>query len=152
MDAYLINARGYSAAGRQPPNSALEGTLAKLAPLSSALERFNGNELTSDTSGFMHRYYDWADFERFVEDIYQEDGNVVVERNVTEIDLYGAKRQTDIKITRQTKFHQFITLVECKRWKEPVSRDRVDVLAASIEALGATNGAIFTPALQSAPA
>lgn len=92
----------------------------------------------------MHKYYDWADFERFVQGLYEGDGNVLVERDVTETDRHGSKRQTDIKITRRVRFNTFTTLVECKRWKEPVSRDRIDVLAASIEALGASNGAIFT--------
>jgi Restriction endonuclease len=97
-----------------------------------------------DSSGFMHKYYDWAAFETFVKDLYEGDGEVTVQRDVTEVDRYGAKRQIDVKIVRRSRFHRFITLVECKRWKEPVSRDRIDVLASSIEALGATNGAIFT--------
>lgn len=58
------------------------------------------------------------------------------------MDRHGAKRQTDVKITRRTRFHQFVTLVECKRWKKPVSRDRIDVLATSIEVLGAHNDAV----------
>jgi len=97
-----------------------------------------------DSSGFMSKYYDWALFESFVNDLYEGDGDVTVQRDVTDIDRYGAKRQTDVKITRRSRFHQFTTLVECKRWKEPVGRDRIDVLASSIEALGANNGAIFT--------
>ncbi|WP_175128440.1 restriction endonuclease [Achromobacter piechaudii] len=92
----------------------------------------------------MSKYYDWASFETFVKDLYEEDGDVTVQRDVTDIDRYGAKRQTDVKITRRSRFHRFTTLVECKRWKEPVGRDRIDVLASSIEALGANNGAIFT--------
>lgn len=97
-----------------------------------------------DYSGFMNKYYDWALFETFVRDLYEGDGDVTVQRDVTDVDRYGAKRQTDVKITRRSRFHQFTTLVECKRWKEPVGRDRIDVLASSIEALGANNGAIFT--------
>ncbi|CAB3862833.1 hypothetical protein LMG1861_02351 [Achromobacter piechaudii] len=97
-----------------------------------------------DCSGYMSKYYDWASFETFVKDLYEEDGDVTVQRDVTDIDRYGAKRQTDVKITRRSRFHRFTTLVECKRWKEPVGRDRIDVLASSIEALGANNGAIFT--------
>jgi hypothetical protein len=96
------------------------------------------------TLGFMHKYFDWAAFETFVKELYEGDGDTVVERNVTEVDRYEAKRQTDVKITRRTRFHTFVTLVECKRWKEPVGRDRIDILAASIEALGANKGAIFT--------
>lgn len=97
-----------------------------------------------DVSGFMHKYYDWADFEVFVKGLYEDEGNVTVDRDVTEVDRYGATRQTDVKIVRRTRLHSFTTLVECKRWKDPVSRDRIDVLASSIEALGATNGAMFT--------
>jgi hypothetical protein len=97
-----------------------------------------------DPAGFMHKYFDWAAFECFVKELYEAEGEVFVERDVTQTDRYGAKRQTDVKITRRTRFHTFVTLVECKRWKEPVSRDRIDVLASSIEALGANKGAIFT--------
>ena len=97
-----------------------------------------------DSSGFMSKYYDWAAFESFVRDLHIGDGDVTVERDVTDQDRYGAKRQTDVKITRRTRFQVTTTLVECKRWKEPVSRDRIDVLASSIEALGANDGAIFT--------
>ncbi|MDR6447469.1 hypothetical protein J2794_003585 [Paraburkholderia terricola] len=92
----------------------------------------------------MHKYYDWAAFEVFVKDLYEGDGDVTVQRDITEVDRYGARRQTDVKIVRRSRFHKFTTLVECKRWKEPVGRDRIDVLASSIEALGANNGAIFT--------
>lgn len=95
-------------------------------------------------SGFMHKYYDWSAFEAFVKDLYAGDGDVTIEHNVTELDRYGAKRQIDVKIVRRVRFHRFTTLVECKRWKERVGRDRIDVLASSIEALGAHNGAIFT--------
>jgi restriction endonuclease Mrr len=97
-----------------------------------------------DTLGFMHKYFDWATFEGFVKELYEKDGDVVVERDVVEVDRHGAKRQVDVKITLRTRFHTFVTLVECKRWKDRVGRDRVDVLAASIEGLGANKGAIFT--------
>jgi hypothetical protein len=49
-----------------------------------------------------------------------------------------------VNIVRRVRFHRITRLVECKRWKDPVGRDRLDVLATSIEALGAQNGAIFT--------
>src|ERR1700730_14008332 len=97
-----------------------------------------------DLSGFMHKYYDWASFEVFVEELHQGDGDVTIQRDVTEVDRYGAKRQTDVKIVRRSRFQRITTLVECKRWKEPVGRDRIDILSASIEALSANNGAIFT--------
>ena len=96
------------------------------------------------TLGFMHKYYDWGAFEAFVGDLYAGEGDTSVERNVVEVDRHGAKRETDVKITRRARFHTYVTLVECKRWKEPVSRDRIDILGASIDALGANKGAIFT--------
>lgn len=96
------------------------------------------------TDGFMHKYYDWSTFEGFIKELYDGEGNIVVERDVTDIDRYGAKRQTDVKITRRTRFHTYVTLVECKRWKEPVGRDRIDVIASSVDALGANKGAVFT--------
>lgn len=97
-----------------------------------------------DQSGFMHQYYDWAAFENFVKELHEGDGDVTVMRNVTDVDRTGAKRQTDVKIIRRSRFQEFTTLIECKRWKEPVGRDRIDVLAASIDALAANAGAIFT--------
>jgi len=98
----------------------------------------------SDPSGFMHKFYDWAAFEVLVKELYEADGDVIVERDVLETDLHGALRQTDVKITRRTRFHTYTTLIECKRWKEPVGRDRIDVLATSIQELKANKGAIFT--------
>lgn len=95
-------------------------------------------------SGYMHKYLDWADFENFVKGLYENDGDTTVERDVTEVDRFGAKRQIDVKITRRSRFHKFVTIVECKRWKNSVSRARIDVLASTIEALGASNGAMFT--------
>ncbi len=97
-----------------------------------------------DPSGFMHQYYDWNAFERFIKELHAADGDVIVQHNVTEVDRYGAKRQIDVKIVRKSPLYTFTTLVECKRWKEPVGRDRVDVLAASLEGLAAHHGAIFT--------
>jgi len=49
-----------------------------------------------------------------------------IRRDVTEVDRYGAKRQIDVKIVRRSRFRRLTTIVECKRWKEPVSRDRID--------------------------
>lgn len=110
----------------------------------SVYDQQAGTRVIMSNLGFMHKYYDWAAFETFVKELYEEDGEVIVERDVTEVDRYNAKRQIDVKITRRTRFHTLVTLVECKRWKEPVGRDRIDVLSSSVEALGANKGAIFT--------
>lgn len=97
-----------------------------------------------DPSGFMHQYYEWGAFERFIKDLHDADGDVIVQHDVTEVDRHGAKRQIDVKIVRKLGLSTITTLVECKRWKDPVGRDRVDVLAAALEGLAAHHGAIFT--------
>jgi hypothetical protein len=93
---------------------------------------------------FIDKLVDWRDFERFVRDMYAEDPGLVVEHNVTEKGKSGARRQTDVRFTHKVQGHTFVTLVECKRWKSKVGRDRIDVLAASIEDLNASKGVIFT--------
>jgi hypothetical protein len=93
---------------------------------------------------FIDQLFDWREFEAFVQALYAEDPNLVVEHDVTEEGKSGARRQTDVKVTQRNKLHTFVTLVECKRWKDKVDRQRVDVLAASIEDLGASKGVIFT--------
>lgn len=43
-----------------------------------------------DVGGFMDQYYDWASFEKFVTELYEEEGEVTVQRDVTDVDRYGA--------------------------------------------------------------
>jgi hypothetical protein len=93
---------------------------------------------------FMHKLVDWRAFESFVTELYRSDPNLVVEHDVTETGKSGAKRQTDVKITHQVLMHKYVTLVECKRWKEKIDRSRIDVLASSVEDLGASKGVMFT--------
>lgn len=76
--------------------------------------------------------------------MYQEDPNLKVEHDVTLVGKSGAKRQIDVLITQETKLHKYMTLVECKRWKEKVNRGIIDILYASIEDLNASKGVIFT--------
>jgi hypothetical protein len=93
---------------------------------------------------FLDRLIDWQDFERFVRDMYAQDADLVVEHNVTEKGKSGAARQTDVKFTHRVAGMTYTTLVECKKWKQKVTRDRIDVLAASVEDLGASKGVMFT--------
>lgn len=76
--------------------------------------------------------------------MYQEDANLKVEHDVTLIGKSGARRQIDVLITQETKLHKYMTLVECKRWKEKIDRSIIDILYASIEDLNASKGVIFT--------
>ncbi|SEG75535.1 restriction endonuclease [Paenibacillus sp. UNC499MF] len=87
---------------------------------------------------------DWREFELFVQKLYQEDQNLKVEHDVTLVGKSGAKRQIDVLITQETKLHKYITLVECKRWKEKIDRTIIDILYASIEDLNASKGVVFT--------
>jgi hypothetical protein len=74
---------------------------------------------------------DWREFERFVRDLYARYPDLRVEHNVSERGRSGALRQTDVKFTHEAGGLNYVTLVECKRWKEKVTRDRIDVLAKS---------------------
>lgn len=87
---------------------------------------------------------DWQDFENFVKELYEQEGQFIVERNVTEKGKSGAKRQIDVKLTLKTSLHTYVTLIECKYWKDKIDRGIIDVLYASIEDLNASKGVIFT--------
>lgn len=93
---------------------------------------------------FLDQLVDWQDFERFVREMYAQDADLVVEHDVTEQGRSGARRQTDVKFTHRAAGMTYTTLVECKRWKEKVTRDRIDVLASSVDDLGASKGVMFT--------
>jgi hypothetical protein len=94
--------------------------------------------------GFIDQLVDWRAFEHFVRDMFGEDPDLVVEQDVLAVGKSGAKRQTDVKFTHRVGAMEYVTLVECKKWKEKVSRDRIDVLAASIDDLNAAKGVMFT--------
>src|SRR5689334_4758957 len=93
---------------------------------------------------FLDQLVDWRDFETFVRDLYAEDTNLTVEHDVTLRGKSGAARQIDVLFRHKAGGHTYLTLVECKRWKEPVSRDRIDVLVAAIKDLNASKGVLFT--------
>jgi hypothetical protein len=93
---------------------------------------------------FIDQLVDWRAFEDFVRELYAMDPNVVAERDVTEIGRSGARRQIDVKLTQVIDGAPKVTLIECKRWKKKVDRQRIDVLAAGVEDLGAARGIMFT--------
>jgi hypothetical protein len=93
---------------------------------------------------FIDRLIDWKDFERFVHDMYAEDERLEVEHDIIVTGKSGARRQIDVRFTHYVKDHTYITVVECKRWKEPVTRERIDILAATIEETDAVKGVMFT--------
>jgi len=95
-------------------------------------------------SEFIVKLIDWKEFELFIAELYKDSESVVVEHNVTLLGKSNAKRQIDVFITHSKKFHTYTTLVECKKWKKPVSRQTIDILHASIEDLNASKGVIFT--------
>ncbi len=93
---------------------------------------------------FLDKLIDWKDFEIFVADLYKNSEELTVEHNVTETGKSNAKRQIDVRVFQKTKLHTIKTIIECKRWKEKVDRQVIDVLFASVEDLNANKGAIFT--------
>lgn len=95
-------------------------------------------------SSFLEKLIDWKKFELFVADIYSESDEITVQHDLTLIGKSKAKRQIDVFVTQKTKLHTYTTIIECKRWKKPVTRQVIDVLFASVEDLNASKGVIFT--------
>jgi restriction endonuclease Mrr len=93
---------------------------------------------------FLAKLIDWRDFEKFVADLYRDSDELRVEHDVTLVGKSGARRQVDVLVHRRSKLHEDKFIVECKRWKDPVQRSRIDILAASVRDLNANRGAIFT--------
>jgi hypothetical protein len=95
-------------------------------------------------NSFIDRLIDWKDFEKFIAELYKDSDELIVEHDVSEFGKSGAKRQIDVRILQKTKLHIIKTIIECKRWKEKVDRQTIDILFASVEDLNANKGAIFT--------
>ncbi len=93
---------------------------------------------------FLNKIIDWKEFEKFVAELYKDDGDVTVEHNVTLKGKSGADRQIDVLITRRTKLHSYQTMVECKYWKNRVERSVVDIVYAGMDDLNISKGVIFT--------
>jgi len=95
-------------------------------------------------NSFLEKLIDWKEFELFVADIYSDADEITVEHDKTIKGKSNAKRQIDVFVTQKTKLHTYTTIIECKRWKKPVTRQVIDVLFASVEDLNANKGVIFT--------
>jgi hypothetical protein len=95
-------------------------------------------------SSFLEKLIDWKEFELFVALIYSESDEITVQHDLTLIGKSKAKRQIDVYVTQKNKLHTYTTIIECKRWKKPVTRQVIDVLFASVEDLNASKGVIFT--------
>lgn len=86
---------------------------------------------------------DWNGFEKLVAHLH-EDGEVTVSHNQTLTGKSGATRQIDVVVEHQKGPHKYLTLIECKYWKESVKREQIDVLHASMLDLNASKGVFFT--------
>jgi hypothetical protein len=93
---------------------------------------------------FLLKLIDWKEFELFVTELYKESDEVIVEHNVTEIGKSGVPRQIDVRVIHKTKLHSYKTIIECKSWKHPVDRAKVDILGSYMDDLNASKGVIFT--------
>ena len=90
-----------------------------------------------------HLVVDWDGFEALIARMH-EDGTVSVRRGVALDGKSGATRKIDVVLDHEQGPHSYRTLIECKLWGRRVERSDVDVLAASIDDLEASSGAIFT--------
>ena len=95
-------------------------------------------------SNFLDKLIDWKEFELFIKSLYAEDPSMTVKHNVTMVGKSGAKRQIDVLISHKSKLHTYVTVVECKRWKEKIDRSIIDILYATIEDINASKGVVFT--------
>jgi hypothetical protein len=86
---------------------------------------------------------DWGGFEKLVAKLH-ETGKVEVEHNVTLIGKSGAPRQIDVHVKHHEGLYEHSIIVECKYWKENVSRLHVDALATAVQDLNASLGVIFS--------
>ena len=98
----------------------------------------------ANINSFLEKLIDWKDFEIFVSDIYKDAEAVSVQHYVTETGKSGAKRQIDVLVHQRTRLHTIKIIIECKYWRDKVSRSVIDILSASIEDLNANKGVIFT--------
>jgi hypothetical protein len=86
---------------------------------------------------------DWGGFEKLVAELH-ETGEVGVEHNVRLVGKSGAPRQIDVLVRHTQGLYEHLILVECKYWKENVSRLHVDALHTAVSDLNAAKGVIFT--------
>lgn len=86
---------------------------------------------------------DWNGFEKFIAHLH-EGSEVTVEHNKTLMGNSGATRQIDVVITHRKGPYEYLTLVECKYWRNRVKREQIDVLWASLQDLNAAKGVLFT--------
>jgi hypothetical protein len=98
----------------------------------------------NETHSFMEKLIDWKEFEQFIAEMYKASDDVVVEHDVTLEGKSNAKRQIDVLVTQTMALHTYTTIIECKRWKDPVTRQVIDVVYAAVEDLNANKGVLFT--------
>jgi len=86
---------------------------------------------------------DWGGFEKLVAKLH-ETGTVEVEHNVTLTGKSGAPRQIDVLVKHREGLYEHLIIIECKYWKENVSRLHVDALVTAVHDLNASRGVIFS--------
>ena len=86
---------------------------------------------------------DWGGFEKLVAAL-NAIGNVSVEHDVRLTGKSGAPRQIDVLIRHQEGLIEHLVIIDCKHWKQRVSRAEVDALATSVRELNASRGVLFS--------
>jgi predicted helicase len=88
---------------------------------------------------------DWGGFEKLVAQL-NETGSVTAEHNVTLVGRSGAPRQIDVLARHRNGLYEHLVVIECKYWKDGVSRLHVDALVNAVRELNASRGVIFSVA------
>lgn len=90
-----------------------------------------------------------TEFELVVKDLLEEAGTTVTMFKVTGTQvLQGSDGDYQIDVTVEFELlgAKFVTLVECKRHKDPIKREVVQLLEAKLRSLGAHKGMVFSTA------
>jgi Restriction endonuclease len=86
---------------------------------------------------------DWGGFEKLVASLHKT-GSVEVQHNVTLVGKSGAPRQIDVLVRHREGLYEHLIIVECKYWKDHVSRLHVDALITAVTELNASRGVMFS--------
>jgi hypothetical protein len=73
-----------------------------------------------------------------------ETGSVEVQHDVTLVGKSGAPRQIDVLVRHREGLYEHLIIVECKHWKDHVSRLHVDALISAVDDLDASRGVMFS--------
>ncbi|QHS58377.1 restriction endonuclease [Chitinophaga agri] len=89
----------------------------------------------------------YTEFERLVRDYVSDLGQPLKDFEVThndKIPTADGTYQIDVKATFEALGCDFLVLIECKHYKEPIKREKVQILNDKLRSIGAQKGIIFS--------